>query len=419
MNRPRLLLAAIFCFSLPSLHAQKGKAKPIVAAPVLAPGLQDRQYWCDLLYKITYPVVHNLAEGTLHQNMPQEAGPDYFLNLKKVTHLEAVGRTMAGLAPWLALPEDDTKEGQMRKQLTSELLKGLKNAVDPSSPDYLNFRTELQPLVDAAYVAQAFLRAPKVLWDPLDSLTKKRYIEEFKALRTRKAWYNNWLLFAGMTETFLLKIGEDYDPARIDYAFHKIKEWYIGDGFYDDGEHFAMDYYNSYVIHSMLVDMLQIMVEKKLAKQEDYDQALKRMVRYSELLERMISPEGTYPPVGRSITYRVGAFQALAQVSLMHKLPEYVLPAQVRCALTKIMHNQFEIAGTFDEKGWLLLGMAGHQPMVADQYTSTGSLYICSLGFLTLGLPATDPFWAAPPADWTAKKAWSGQPVKKDYKVDY
>ncbi|ULT46227.1 hypothetical protein KRR40_15590 [Niabella defluvii] len=44
---------------------------------------------------------------------------------------------------------------------------------------------------------------------------------------------------------------------------------------------------------------------------------------------------------------------------------------------------------------------------------------MATLGFLPLGLPATDKFWADPPADWTSKKAWNGQPVKKDYKVEY
>jgi len=176
------------------------------------------------LYKIAYPVVHNLAEETLKKNMPLEQGPAYYLPVKKVICLKAVRRTLAGIAPWLALPDDDGKEGRLRRQLLEELLRGLVHAVDPASPDYLNFRTENQPIVDAAYVAQAFLRAPKALWEPLDSLTKRRFVEEFKALRIRKGAYNNRLLFAGITEGFLMKIGEQYDPTRIDFALRKMKE---------------------------------------------------------------------------------------------------------------------------------------------------------------------------------------------------
>ena len=382
-------------------------------------GLQDREYWCNLLYKITYPVIHNLAQGTLKRNMPVEEAPGYSMQSKKVTYLEAVGRTMAGIAPWLSLQDDDTKEGEMRKKLRDELLKCLSNAVDPNNPDYLDFRSEPQQLVDAAFMAHAFLRAPEKLWEPLDSVTKKRFIAEFKSLRNRKPAYNNWLLFTAMTETFLLYAGEEYDPERIDIAIHKMQEWYVGDGWYSDSQRFSMDYYNSYVIHPMLVDILKVLVQKNMAEKEDYDQALKRMVRFAEFQERIISPEGTYPPFGRSITYRTGAFQALSQIALMGQLPQYILPAQVRCALTKVMHNMFDSDSNFDKNGWLVLGFNGHQPEVADTYTSTGSLYMATLGFLALGLPATNVFWSSSAAEWTSKKAWNGQSFKKDYHVDY
>ncbi|MEP7377038.1 MAG: DUF2264 domain-containing protein [Chitinophagaceae bacterium] len=399
-------------------HAQKRKAAKENEI-IFATGLQDREYWTNLLYEISYPVIHNLAEETLQRNMPLELAADYYLQSKKVTYLEAVGRTVAGIAPWLALPDDETKEGALRKQLRMELLKGLAHAVDPASPDYLNFRTESQPLVDAAFLAHGFLRARQALWEPLDTLTKKRFIEEFKSLRSRKAGFSNWLLFAAITEGFLMNIGEQYDPVRIDLAIRKINEWYRGDGWYSDGEKFSMDYYNSFVIHPMMVDLLKVTVEKKFSPQQDYDIALKRMIRYSEFLERIISPEGTYPVFGRSITYRTAVFQALAQTALMEKLPEHITAAQVRCGLTKVMHNMYDNPANFDTNGWLVLGFNGHQPMIADQYTSTGSLYMATLGFLPLGLPASNSFWTDAPADWTSKKAWSGQATKKDYKVEY
>ncbi|MBV4359914.1 DUF2264 domain-containing protein [Pinibacter aurantiacus] len=410
------LLVAAMCLNNQALLAQKNKT----ANSAITTGQQDREYWSNLLYKMASPVILNLANNTLRKNMPVEvppgAKPDFY---KKVTHLEAVGRTMAGVAPWLALPDDDTREGKMRKELRLALLKGIVNAVDPASPDYLNFRTESQPIVDAAYMAQAFLRAPKALWEPLDSLTKKRVAEEFKALRTRTGAYNNWLLFAGINEVFLMTIGEQADPVRIQYAQNKIKEWYVGDGWYSDGPGFSMDYYNSYVIHPMLVDFFKVLSARNRVKTEEYDLALKRMIRYSEFSERFISPEGTYPAFGRSSTYRTAAFQALGQVALMEKLPEYIQPAQVRCGITAVMHRMYDQCNNFDSNGWLVLGFCGSQPMIADSYTSTGSLYMATLGFLPLGLPADNKFWTDPAADWTSKKAWSSQPFKKDYHVEY
>ncbi|SES06712.1 DUF2264 domain-containing protein [Pedobacter rhizosphaerae] len=409
-----LLIATISLANLNLIQAQKTKGK------VQNTGLQERAYWAKLLYKMASPVILNLSNSTLKKNMPVEVPPgmktDFF---KKVTYLEAVGRTMAGVAPWLALSDDNTDEGKMRLELRTALLKGIVNAVDPANPDYLNFRTESQPIVDAAYMAQAFLRAPKALWEPLDAVTKSRVIEEFKTLRTRTGAYNNWLLFAGINECFLLSVGEKPDPARIEFARKKMIEWYKGDGWYSDGPSFSMDYYNSYVIHPMLVDFLKVLSDKKRVPVEEYNTALQRMVRYSEFSERIISPEGTYPAMGRSATYRTAAFQALAQVALMEKLPEHVSAAQVRCGISAVMHRMFDTCNNFDSNGWLVLGFCGSQPMIADSYTSTGSLYMATLGFLPLGLPAHHPFWTDPAADWTAKKAWSGAAFKKDYHVEY
>jgi hypothetical protein len=407
------------CLSQQTEAQKKNSITPATNKQVQASAQQDRAYWSDMLYKMVSPVVFNLAAGTLKQNMPVEKAPGYALNAEGVTYLEAVGRTMAGLAPWLALPDEEGREGQQRKQLRNAMLKGIANAVDPSSPDYLNFRKEQQPLVDAAFMAQGFLRAPRALWEPLDSLTKKRVVEEFKSLRTRSGSYNNWLLFAAISEAFLLSVGEQADPARIDFALKKMPEWYAGDGWYSDGPHFSMDYYNSFVIQPMLVDLYAVLLRHKKVTEDEYRQVLKRMVRHAEFQERIIGPDGSFPPFGRSITYRSGAFQVLAQTVLLGQYPEQVSPGQVRSAMTALMQKMFTACNNFNEKGWLVLGFCGSQPSVADYYTSTGSLYLATLGFLPLGLPASDPFWTEPAAEWTSKKAWSSQPFKKDYKVTY
>jgi len=412
-------LLFVTMFAITASAQTKSKKQNVGVKQQEASGMQDRTLWSDLLYKIASPVVFNLAAGKLHQNMPLEKAPGYNFKVEQVTYLEAVGRTMAGIAPWLSLPDDSTQEGQRRKQLRVALLKGIQNAVDPSNPDYLNFRSEQQALVDAAFMAQAFLRAPKALWEPLDSLTKKRVVEEFKTLRTRSASYNNWLLFAAMSETFLLSVGEQADPARIDFALKKFPEWYVGDGWYSDGPEFSMDYYNSYVIQPMLVDIFRVLQQHNKVTAEDYQQVLKRMVRHAEFQERMIGSDGSFPPFGRSITYRSGAFQLLAQTSLMGQYPEQIKPGQIRSAMTAMLQKLFMQCQNFDANGWLVLGFCGHQPDVADYYTSTGSLYMATLGFLPLGLPGGDPFWNEPATDWTSKKAWGSQPFKKDYKVKY
>jgi hypothetical protein len=74
--------------------------------------------------------------------------------------------------------------------------------------------------------------------------------------------------------------------------------------------------------------------------------------------------------------------------------------------------------GTFDEKGWLRIGFAGHQPSIGESYISTGSLYLCSAAWLPLGLPASDEFWSAPAEPWTQQKAWGGVDIKTDHAIE-
>lgn len=237
LNYFALLLVVLMAMPVSSLQAKNKKDKT-AKEQQMTTGAQDRAVWVELMWKIAYPVIHNLAENTLRQNMPIESPSGNPKGYDEVTHLEAVGRTLAGVAPWLSLPDDDTEEGKLRKQMREEVLKGLKNAVDPNSPDKLNFTKQPQPIVDAAYLVHAFLRAPKALWEPLDDVTKQRYIESLKALRNRTGAYNNWLVFTGLNESFINWAGGECDPFRLKIAKNKVREWYAGDGWYCDGPKF-------------------------------------------------------------------------------------------------------------------------------------------------------------------------------------
>ena len=117
---------------------------------------RDRDYWIDVLRRLADPVLTNLANGTLKARMPveQAAGSDR----GAVTHLEALGRLTTGIAPWIELAADDNDEGRLRRRYASLARQAIARAVDPSSPDFLNFTRERQPLVDAAFLAQGVLR---------------------------------------------------------------------------------------------------------------------------------------------------------------------------------------------------------------------------------------------------------------------
>lgn len=377
----------------------------------------DRQYWCNLLYKMAEPVLSNMSEGKLKQNMQLELSPRWDGRNKDVSYMECFGRTMAGLAPWLSLPDDDTAEGQMRKELRGWALKSYAHAVNPESPDYLGWNKHGQALVDAAYIAESFLRAPS-LWNALDEVTKQRYIKEFSGLRRYTPVYSNWMMFVSLTETFLSTVCDDYDKYRIHIGLRKMDEWYVGDGWYSDGPGFAFDYYNSFVIQPMYVETLQVLNKQKkgiAVGDKQLKKAEQRLQRYGMILERFISPEGSFPVFGRSMTYRLGTMQALAMLAWQQKLPTELTEGQVRAALITVMKRMYASDTNFNEKGFLSLGFVGKQPELSDVYTNNGSLYMTTLAFLPLGLPANHSFWTVPAEDWTSKKAWEGKEFPKDH----
>ena len=380
-------------------------------------GADKRKYLITVMLKIADPVLNALSKNELKQKMPVEAKT---ADRQNYTYLEAFGRLLSGMSSWLELGADNTDEGKLRGKYIQLARTCLHNATNPSSPDFMNFNKGSQPLVDAAFFAQALLRAPQQLWQPLDAQTKQNIINALKSSRVIKPGQNNWLLFSAMVEAALLKFDRQCDTSKINYAIRMHELWYKGDGTYGDGENFHWDYYNSFVIQPMLIEVLDVLKlnDTSFAIINSYNTILKRAKRYAAIQERMISPEGTYPPVGRSLAYRFGAFQLLSKITLMHQLPNNIKPQQVRAALFTVVKKQIEMPGTFDKNGWLQIGVAGHQPDIGENYISTGSLYLCSEAFLILGLPASDDFWNGKDEDWTSKKIWNGIDVPADHAED-
>ncbi len=399
------------------LGAAGATGLPVRAAEsdLIATG-NDRDYWVGVADKLARPVLANLARRELKRNMPVEQQPG--AGREKYTHLEAFGRLLAGLAPWLALENPAGAEGRMQSEFGALAQASLDAATDPRSPDFMNFSDGGQPLVDTAFLAQAILRAPKILWEPLPARVQAQLIAAFKSSRRIPTpTDSNWVMFAAMVEAAFLEFSEPIVESRLENCVRKMLGWYLGDGAYGDGAFFHFDYYNSFVIQPMLLDVLAVLEAHDAQFAETRRTVLQRARRYAEIQERLIGPDGTFPSLGRSTTYRFGAFQLLAQIAWLRELPEGIMPAQVRSALTAVIRKMMEAPGTFDAGGWLRIGFHGHQPALGERYISTGSLYLAAAALLPLGLPSTDEFWNAPAAQWTSQKIWTGENLPADHAI--
>lgn len=404
-------LAAGAAAALPAASQTTAQARP----------QNDRAYWLGLLERVSEPVLKALHERTLRRTMPVEAAPGQRESRAVGTHLEALGRLLAGLAPWLELNAasgEPAQETALRNRYQTWAVEGIISALDPSSPDHMPFGASSQTLVDSSFLALALLRAPNQLLGKLNVQSRQRLVDALITQRRIQPPFSNWLLFAAMNEALLKTLGEPWDRVRVDYALRELQSWYVGDGAYGDGPRFHWDYYNSFVMQPYLLQLMDTLGGESAAWDAMRDHIRRHAQRYAAVEERLIAADGSYPVIGRSLTYRCGAFQLLADVARRHMLPEEITAAQVRCALSSVMRRTLGAQGTFDAEGWLQIGLAGHQPGLGEGYISTGSLYLCSAAWLPLGLPPSDPFWSQPPQQWTQQKIWSGEDAHTDHAIE-
>jgi len=379
-----------------------------------------REQWLAWLERVSNPVLEALSRRELRRRMPVEASPGLRDERAIGTHLEAFARLLAGLAPWLELqpsPEESPRETKLRERYRSWSQQAIASALDPSSPDFMRFGESGQTLVDSSFLGLALLRAPKQLLNTMEPGTRTRMIEALEKERKVQAPLNNWLLFAALNEVLLRRLGAFSDRMRIDYALREHQSWYLGDGTYGDGPQYHADFYNSFLIHPYLLALTDELHDEG-AWTGMTPSIVERARRYAVIQERSISSTGEFPVLGRSITYRGGAFHLLADVARRHLLPSDISPPGVRCALTAVQQRTLNAAGTFSPEGWLQIGLAGHQPSLGEGYISTGSLYLCSAAWLPLGLGAADPFWSGAAANWTQKSVWSGHDALADHALD-
>ena len=405
----------IFIMSNSFLGRFKKKNEPVIEEK---PSVwEDRIYWVSVLQKIAFPVLNNLRKDSLKKNMPYESTS---LEGQKFAHLEAFARVFNGIAPWLELGPDSSEEGVVREKYLTLTLRAIINAVNPNNKDYLFVIEPKQSLVDIALFAQGLLRAKNQIWMNLPMEVQAKIMDILKDTRTIAPYENHWLLYTSMIEAALLEFTGECDKQRLVYGVRKFRdELYVGDSIYSDGEDFGLDYYNSLVIHPMLNDILVVMRKYGLSDGEFLDVQLMRSSRHAAQLERVISPEGTYPLVGRSISYRCGVFHLLSQAALLKILPRNINPTQVRSALTKVLKRQFADNNNFDSAGWLIIGLKGSQIDISESDINTGSLYMCCSIFLALGLDVNDQFWTAPASEWSSVKAWNGHPIQSDQSIDF
>ncbi|MFE0256415.1 DUF2264 domain-containing protein [Streptomyces sp. NPDC059010] len=246
-----------------------------------------------------------------------------------------------------------------------------------------------QPLVEAASIALALRLTRPLLWDRLDDGVRQRAAAWLGDALTAEAWPCNWELFPVTVGGFLQEIGHGAEASgkAIDRGLERIEDWYVGDGWYTDGDGRKYDYYNGWAMHLYPVLHAWLAQDERLL-----DLYGGRLSRHLEDYARLFGGDGAPLHQGRSLTYRFATTAPLWLGALTGRTP---LPPGETRRLASGALKYFLERGAIDTNGLLTLGWHGPDETVLQGYSGPASPYWASKGFLGLLLPADHEVWTS------------------------
>ncbi|AEY92477.1 hypothetical protein SHJG_7210 [Streptomyces hygroscopicus subsp. jinggangensis 5008] len=262
-----------------------------------------------------------------------------------------------------------------------------------------------QPLVEAASIALALRLTRPRLWDRLDDAVRERTAVWLTDALTAEPWPCNWELFPVTVGGFLAETGHREEAARkaIDRGLERIEGWYVGDGWYTDGDGRKFDYYNGWAMHLYTVLHAWLAEDAELLARYG-----RRLSRHLADYARLFGADGAPLHQGRSLTYRFATTAPLWLGALTGHTP---LPPGETRRLASGTLRYFLDGGAVDERGLLPLGWLGPDESVAQAYSGPASPYWASKGFLGLLLPPGHEVWTAREEPGPADRADGAHPV--------
>lgn len=297
--------------------------------------------------------------------------------------LEAFSRVLWGLVPfWAGGGSDAVFEEIYRKGLTA--------GTDPENKEYWGgFHAFDQRFVEMAAMAYGLILAPDKLWEPLSDKEKDNLTDWLYGINEYELPICNWILFAVLVNIALKKLGRKYDAEKLEKYLTGADSFYLGDGWYQDGDSGQKDYYVSFAIHFYSLFYAKVM------EQEDPDRCRLYKERAAIFAKQFIywfDENGAALPFGRSLTYR------FSQVSFFCAcLMAGVEPFDVGVMKGLIVRHfcDWMRKPIFDRNDILTIGYGYPNLVMGERYNGPGSPYWALKTFAVLMLPDEHPFWSA------------------------
>jgi hypothetical protein len=310
--------------------------------------------------------------------------------------MEGFARILWGLGPlWsgdnTALPAEVQVEIEEWLVLYRD---GIVHGTTPDDEDYWGdiFDYDQKMVEVAALVFSIAINKDKLWYDLTDGERDNLY-SWLNQMNDYDMPINNWRYFRILMNMMFHILGLPWSKERMEEDFELLESFYIGDGWYCDGEPTQIDYYVAFAIH------YYGLVYAKLMEDTEPERCcmLKERSRifYHDFIY-WFANNGEEIPFGRSLTYRYahcGLFGAMAYAEL--DVDYGVLKNLVLRNLETWMNRPI-----FDHTGVLTIGYGYPNPFMSENYNGCGSPYWCNKAFLILALNDDHSFWKAEPKDY-------------------
>ena len=297
--------------------------------------------------------------------------------------LEGFSRILWGLAPAWSKNSGALKEYQTIYQ------KGLSTGTNPDSKEYWGVCHDYdQRFVEMAAIAYGMMFAPEVLWQPLSEREKENIADWLYQINDHALPLCNWEFFRILVNLALKQCGRHYSVEQLEYSLSCVESFYVGSGWYQDGDSRQTDYYIPWAMH--FYGLVYAMVMEK----EDPVRSLQFKERAQEFAKDFIywfAEDGAALPYGRSLTYRFAQCSFFSVLVLADVRP---FPLEIMKGIIVRNFEYWQSQEMLDNAGILTIGYSYPNLHMAESYNSPGSPYWAFKAFAILGLPKEHEFWS-------------------------
>ncbi|WP_459329256.1 DUF2264 domain-containing protein [Arthrobacter sp. HLT1-20] len=270
--------------------------------------------------------------------------------------------------------------------------KGLLAGTHPESTEaWPRINVTRQALVEAASLVLGLHLTRRWLWDTLETAEQDQVVAWLGGSVGVAIPDNNWVMFKVMVQEFIASTGRPCHEEDITNGLARIEDWYVGEGWYTDGDGQRFDYYAGWAMH-LYPCLWTLMAAQRVPELASQKAAIytERLRQYLQDFPYFFGSNGAPLFQGRSLIYRFGATAPLWLGELMGV--SSLGPGATR-SLGSAALKYFNDGGAFGSADTLGCGWFDTFRPMTQSYSGPASPYWASKGFLGLLLPAGHPVW--------------------------